>query len=274
MHILVIADLHMDTWQRTSVDPLASIAVVLPTLDALIIAGDLSNDALRRWPGFLAHIARFIDASKVYVFPGNHDYYFGKLGDDNRLAEVVKMAGMHFAQKTSLDFGGVRFLCCTLWTDFMLTGDCAAAMDVAQSRMNDYTMIKAQDGWGHARPFDTQAIHQGHLRWLTDEISKPFAGKTIVVTHHGPSPRATGPIDTLTAAFSSDLDAWILHHKPDAWLFGHTHRQLSGRVGRTDIINVSLGYPDEERAQSVSDTLLRGRIDTEKPELLMDLQQD
>jgi hypothetical protein len=124
--------------------------------------------------------------------------------------------------------------------------------------MNDYRLILRNARSDILLPRHTAEVHAEHLAWLTDRIARPHAGPTVIVTHHGPSPCATGPIDRLTPAFSSDLDGWILLHKPDLWLFGHTHRRLAGQVGHTRIMNISQGYPGEVPEGDETDILLRG----------------
>lgn len=267
MRILVTADWHLEFWARR--DPLAALPPVLPRLDALIIAGDLANDPLNRWPEALARIGRLIDPAKVFLIPGNHDYYRFRLDGDGQLQAMAEAAGMQFAQRRVLTFGTIRLLCCTLWSDFRLTGDRAGAMRMAARAMNDYRLIARDASDTRARPEDTLALHEDHLAWLTEAITHPFPGRTVIVTHHGPSPGAAGPIDGLTSAFTSDLDAWILRHRPDLWLFGHTHRHLRTTVGRTPVVNVSLGYPDEIRPEQEIGILMRGMIDTGREGLLM-----
>ena len=268
MHILVTADLHLDLWQRTGRDPIAALAPLLGAVDALIVAGDLTNNPLRRWPDALARLSRLIEPAKVHILPGNHDYYHFRLDGDDRLRKLVEDVGMIWAQKAEAVIGGVRFLCATLWTDFRLTGDETAAQNAAWLAMNDYRLIAHNTRGDMLLPRHTAEIHADHLAWLTDRIARPHPGRTVIVTHHGPSPCATGPIDRLTPSFSSDLDSWILRHEPDLWLFGHTHRHRAGRVGRTRIMNISLGYPDEAPEGHETDILLRGLIDTDAPGLL------
>lgn len=141
MHILVTADLHLDLWQRTGRDPFAALAPVLGAVDALIVAGDLTNNPLRHWPDALVRLSRLIDPAKVHILPGNHDYYHFRLDGDDRLRAMVEEAGMIWAQKAEVLLDGVRFLCATLWTDFRLTGDATAAGNAARQAMNDYSLI-------------------------------------------------------------------------------------------------------------------------------------
>ena len=266
MRILVTADWHLDFWWRNYRDPFVNFRSIFDGLDALVLAGDLANNPLQNWPRGLEQLSRLINPAKVFILPGNHDYYRWQLDGEQRLKSLVEDAGMRFTQKEALELGGVRFLCCTLWTDFCLTGDRGAAIRQASYRMTDYDRIRI-DG-RMVRPDDTMSLHADHLEWLTRKIQEPFGGRTVIVSHHAPSPCVAGPVDDLTPCFASDLDGWILQHSPDLWMFGHTHRHLSGKVGRTPIVNVSFGYPENVRAGAEVDVLLRGLIDTDKAGLL------
>lgn len=261
--ILVTADLHLDAWMRDGRDPLATIAPVLSHLDALIVAGDLSNNPAFQWPRCLARIGQLIDPSRVWVVPGNHDYWSWRLDGDSGLAEIATGAGANLAQKKVIDIGAVRLLCATLWTDFQLSGDTHEAMRRARMVMPDYIRVRrsADLAQGPIRPEDTLAVHQDHLDWLTQAMAEPWGGQRIIVTHHAPSPAVAGQVNGLSPAFASDLDGWIEQHRPDAWLFGHTHRLLDAVVHGVPVINTSLGYPDDVEPGYEAERLLRGLID-------------
>jgi 3',5'-cyclic AMP phosphodiesterase CpdA len=262
--IAVVADLHFDSWNRCAVDPLTAtgldIVIHRRRPDLLVLAGDLSNDAARTWPGIFARLERFIALEKVIIVPGNHDYYFGRLDGEHLMREVCSDFGVRFAQKEEVRAGNTRLLCCTLWTDFKLNGDVRVAAAVAARTMNDYRQIRtaavaglpfAHQDTRPITPRDTLALHLDHRRWLEAALREPhFAGpegRTVVVTHHGPSrSTAVGEIDDLTPSFHSDLHELILETEPSAWFFGHSHRRCGAQVGRTVIKNVSLGYPEEQ----------------------------
>lgn len=262
MNVLVVADLHLDAWMREGRDPFALVAPIISHVDALIIAGDLANNPMYQWPRALARIGRLIDPGRVWIIPGNHDYWNFHLQGDAALADLVTQAGMNFAQKRIVDIGSSRFLCCTLWTDFALTGDRDAAEHRARMTMPDFARIRRETDMasGAIRPEDTIAIHEDHLDWLTQAMSKPWDGQRIVVTHHAPSPATVQPLSGISAAFASNMDGWIGKHQPDFWIFGHTHRQFAAKVHQTQIINVSLGYPDEVDQEALTENMLRGLI--------------
>lgn len=172
MRILVTADWHMEFRDRARHDPLAALdPAVWQALDALIVAGDLANKPKTRWPEVLARIGRLIDPAKVFLIPGNHDYYRFRLAGDDRLRAIAEAAGMQFAQKRMLELGTIRLLCCTLWSDFRLIGDPVGAMRTAARAMNDYRLIARDASEARARPEDTLALHEDHLAWLAEAIN-------------------------------------------------------------------------------------------------------
>ena len=62
--ILVVADLHLDQWKHQGRDPLEGLSgAEWAGLDGLIVAGDLSNAATRKWPRFLARLAARMDCA-------------------------------------------------------------------------------------------------------------------------------------------------------------------------------------------------------------------
>lgn len=266
MKILVTSDWHLDYWSENVSPP--ELVPHLRGLDAMILAGDLADDPLQTWPVYLNWLGRHIDPAKVHILPGNHDYYGHRLDGDAALRAVVEAAGMRFAQKQALIFGDVRFLCCTLWTDFGLFGTLERSMLDARW-MEDFSRIQ-RDGKGDlVQPEDLRAAHQDHLTWLTRQMEIPHAGRTVVVTHHQPSPVIGGRPTSLSPFFVSNLEDWIRAQTPELWLCGHAHRRLQGRVGTTRIRDISFGYPHEVEPDQVSGLLRQGLIDTEEASLLV-----
>lgn len=242
--VMVIADLHLDRWLTARRDPLAAIEQgTLSSLDALIIAGDLSDKPKTRWPNVLKHLGQFMDLSRVWVIPGNHDYYHHSVDDDARLALICDAEGANFAQKRAMVIGNTRYLCCTLWTDFTLQGSMEIGMRDAAHQMNDYKYIRLA-GAGHRRirPVDLARVHADHCTWLETQLAMAFAGDTIVVTHHAPLAACIPEGFTAAPAYASDLSDMIDRYKPQQWLFGHTHVQMNIQQGDTAVRNVSLGY--------------------------------
>lgn len=220
MKFALYSDLHLECfrepWQPPALD-----------VDVVILAGDIGRhthgiqwaaDAFRQAP---------VSPEIIYV-TGNHEYYDAHLG---MLAELraprLERMGVHFLERRTFHWPGVRILGCTLWSDFCLHGarKLDAYMDVARRSINDYWMIRARDG-RRLEPFDTLALHRKAVRWLDAELGKPFDGKTVVVTHFAPHRECVAPQHEggeVTPYFVTDL-AWLMaKHRIDVWCYGHTH---------------------------------------------------
>ncbi len=244
-NVLVLADLHLDEWLAKGRDPIAFLdPAKLAALDALIVAGDLANKPKVRWPRMLAHLGQYVPLPRIHVLPGNHDYYDHVLDGEDRLARICAEAGAHFAQKRAIVIGETRYLCCTLWTDFALGGSIQSGMYQAEKRMNDYLYIRMQSArYRKITPIDIARVHANHRAWLEARLAEPFAGRTIVLTHHAPLGTCLREENEISSAYASDLSALIDTYQPDAWLYGHTHHPCTLQRGRTEVRCVSLGYP-------------------------------
>lgn len=100
MRILVAANLHLDFWLQAGRDPLAALdAELLASLDALIVAGDLSNKPKVRWPHMLRHLGRCVEPGRIHLRPGNRDYDNHALDGDDSLAAICAGAGEHSCRR-------------------------------------------------------------------------------------------------------------------------------------------------------------------------------
>lgn len=108
-------------------------------------------------------------------------------------------------------------------------------MAQAEARLNDHRLIRAEGG-----SFSTHhalAEHERSRSWLAQRSKEPHNGKTLVVTHHGPSRHSVHPrygADPLNGAFVSDLDDLVAH--ADLWVHGHVHDGFDYRVGACRVV--------------------------------------
>jgi len=164
----------------------------------------------------------------------------------------------------------VRILTTTLWTDLQLFA--ARGTRVFENTLWQAQMMPDYDagaiGFGSPErrlwPEDTTQVHAAQKAWLMGELSTPWPGKTVVVTHHAPSASVAGPITPLSPCFASDLEAAIEQYRPAAWLFGHTHRPVEARGFRGTLLrNVSVGGEYELQPGEVVDRVRTGLIDVD-----------
>lgn len=264
--LLVLSDLHMDQWEARSLETHA-VSRAISTLpeefsapDLVVSAGDLAHAAPFGWKYGITEIRRSLPGNTpLLLIPGNHDYYLGEL-DDAPLRAECDLRKARFGQKAETLLGATRILTCTLWSDGLLFGEenRPAVMREVQEGLNDYRLIRRPGTPMAITAQDTVDLHEDHLAWLSSRLAAKHDGPTVIITHHGPHPEASLPVDAISAGFVSDLSEMIEEHQPDAWVFGHTHRPQSARLGRTRIHNVGLGYPNEAAHYGVREIMLRG----------------
>lgn len=184
----------------------------------------------------------------VYV-AGNHEFYGQAIPRHlGKMAAAAEGSTVEFLENREVVIGGVRFLGCTLWTDFDLFGERSRCMAAAEVAMNDFRQIRVDPEYRRFRARDAVAANRHSLHWLIERTHAPFAGPTVIVTHHAPSLRSVKPVhrgDPVSAAFASDLE-WMLDGRAALWLHGHTHFSCDYTIGGTRVLSNQRGYPGEE----------------------------
>jgi predicted phosphodiesterase len=232
MKVRVYSDLHNEFHKF---DPPALDSSV----DLVILAGDIDKKARGvKWAN------ETFSCPTVYVV-GNHEFYDGHI--DRTLQKMRDAAGphLHVLENQSLILNGIRILGTAGWTDFTSTGDQVAASRMAWEWMNDFKYIRADAGYRRLRPDDLVTRNHAAKAWLAEQLAEPFEGKTIVVSHHSPSPVVVGSKHDghLNAAYSNDWPRLI--EQADVWIFGHTHQFVDVQLGGCRVISNPRGYPNE-----------------------------
>ena len=238
MKIQLASDLHLEFLQHDW--PIERLITPEPGADVLVLAGDIANGAgacqlFADWPTPVIYVA------------GNHEFY-GHVIDPMReqMRETALSFGIHFLDNDSVEIGGVRLLGTTLWTDYRLGENRLdrtqrSLMAYANSNLNDHRLIR--NGRLVFSAQDALDCHEIARSWLQTELAKPFAGKTVVVSHHGPHPlsvHARFAGTPLNAAFVSDLSD--LMPGADLWMHGHVHDSFDYQVGRCRVVANPAGY--------------------------------
>jgi predicted phosphodiesterase len=208
--------------------------------DVVILAGDI--DVKTR--GVMWANEAF-QCPVIYVC-GNHEYYGGHIDYTLRKMREAVKPHVHVLENEVLILDQTRFLVTTGWTDFTSTGDKLAASMTCAALMNDFRLIRATESFRQLRPADVIERNRVAFDFLKRELSEPFEGKTVVVTHHCPVPEAGREkhYDHLSAAYFNSWHALL--PSVDVWIFGHTHRAADIELNGCRIISNPLGYPGEE----------------------------
>ncbi len=235
MRIALLSDLHL------SVQPMPA-----PSIDAdvVVIAGDLHRPA-----GAMEWSRQFRDTPTLFV-AGNHEFYGSDLiSTVHALRRQAEGSGVRVLEHDVWHHQGVRFLGCTLWSDFRLFDSAeqrALGLEQAASLVRDFSRIRvAPDFDDLFTPAVAQQLFDRSVAWLEQQFAIPHAGPTVVITHFAPARGSIAPQfagSPLNACFVSDLEAQIERWEPALWLHGHVHHSCDYPVGRTRVIANPRGY--------------------------------
>lgn len=253
MKLHVLNDIHLEfqkwrrAWDVASID-----------CDVHVLAGDI-GPGLQGIQFALDHFTKPV----IYV-AGNHEFYgngrtVAQFWEDAR--EKTHGTHVHLLQNEIWIQDNVRFLGCTLWTDFALLGaaEAGTSMGYAANNMTDYQVI--QTGWlgsGYGKnkralltPRRVLAWHHESRDFLEQNIPlqpdepMPLWEKTVVVTHHAPSEKSLAggrAFERIDTAYASNLDRLVA--RTDLWIHGHTHEPVDYMIEPGRVISNPRGYDD------------------------------
>lgn len=176
----------------------------------------------------------------IYV-AGNHEFYNQEYNDTlAMLRRECDRSRIHFLENNQLVYEGVRFLGCTLWADLFVDGNETA--DALGKSLNDFRKIAYND-----LPFDPvsfSSLYHRSKQWLETELSRPFAGKTVIITHHAPSQWSwnDSPHALKKYAYCNDLKPLLHEYDVAAWFHGHVHSLGDYRIAGARILCNPRGY--------------------------------
>ncbi|OGA03708.1 MAG: hypothetical protein A3H35_07250 [Betaproteobacteria bacterium RIFCSPLOWO2_02_FULL_62_17] len=233
MRILVLSDLHLEVRQ---------ISLPEVAADIVVLAGDIDTGAAG-----IEWAKRTFRVPVLYV-AGNHEYYDGEFNQvQQALQDAAVGSDVMVLDCQALFRNSIRFLGCSLWTDYSLAMHEAREDVIERSRRfnPDHRCIHMGE---HAfSPEDAIALCRRHRSWLEARLAEPFDGSTVVITHFAPhrGSIASQFLDhPANPGFIVDLDE--LMGRADLWIHGHTHTAFDYEVRGTRIVSNPRGYENED----------------------------
>lgn len=253
--LLILSDLHNEALNMDCVFDGRHIDL---GADVVVLAGDIHEGveapiwARRAFPG-----------KEIVLVAGNHEFYNHYWHQDlQKIRDVSVDLGIHFLENDSVELFGVRFLGCTLWTDYSLYGQeqREKSMSEAQRLMTDFQRImvdprteEIEEGAGSQdgslSPLFTLRRHEQSVAWLDQQLAASDPNKTVVVTHHPPlAASIPEPFlgDVLSPAYASNLVKLVGRSR--LWIHGHVHSSKDYMHEATRVICNPRGYARVERA--------------------------
>ena len=236
MRLHILSDLHLE---------FAPFEPAPVHAEVVILAGDVH-------PGYLGleWILENFPKVPVLLVLGNHEFYGHDILKLTReLKERCQGTNIHILENDRVEIGDVTFLGATLWTDFALLGDVAAAQAEAAFQMTDYRRIQLGSETSKFHPRDSRKMHLESVMWLTEQARLNAGKKTVIVTHHAPSPRSVklkNQNRPLNPAYASNLETLVESSGAILWVHGHIHHCSDYVLGATRVLANTRGYPEEE----------------------------
>ena len=283
MNIQLLSDLHLESNPHFTTRP-------VPGADLLVLAGDIGsyqNGSQLLTLGIADFgLARFSPLpvaqggaawpTPVFFIPGNHEYDGLDFDEAHaRLRTACERLGLVWLERQTVLLQGVRFIGCTLWTDFdaltterAFTGEVTLAeqlklrgkaLRAANFYLNKNHSLRA------GVPLLADAVREQGLAsqaWLRQALAVPFEGKTVVVTHFAPSLRSADPrygLSPGTAGFCNALDDLL--PLAQLWLHGHLHCPNDYVHNGCRVVANPLGYARKgEQAAFKPDFLVTAKV--------------
>nr|WRJ69786.1 Metallophosphatase [Oceanusvirus sp.] len=223
----VLSDVHLEARRvatlRDFVDPCA---------ENLVLAGDIGDPGRKTYSDFIEQACQSF--RRVFVVPGNHEYYGRTLEEgDGLVREACAARGAEVLQGSRTRVDGVDLVGATLWSR-------VDAFDRSAYEHSDHVSVR------EFTPRIRNDIHTRHAEFLRWAVTREEP--VVVVTHHLPSFSLVA--DEYRRPFAKN-DMWAsacddIVKRASAWIYGHTHAP-SRRIafGVCETVCNPVGYPDE-----------------------------
>jgi predicted phosphodiesterase len=239
-----MSDVHLEFYSSPK-DLQQMIQQIKPNAPVLLLAGDIGNPFESNYTTFLNACSSLFH--KVFVIPGNHEYYQTTKTmkeTDAQLKQVIaqfpNISLLGTPETPYEDYQGIRWIGTTLWT----------RIRKPQFTINDTKMIPDFK--------DIQVVNQTHEQCMTrlQDSLQSSSLLCVIMTHHLPFydlilPQFRVPFYTNYNQWfaTDDCDEMIQQHssKIVAWVYGHTHESsIQTHFGIPFLCN-PLGYPHERK---------------------------
>lgn len=272
-NLYILSDLHIDRMRNpdTFFQPSPE---ALAVADIIVLAGDIADgdeDTPEKCGPAIRWARNSFPGKPIVMVLGNQEFYGQEFAQLDAYREDARRLDVHLLERDEVIVNGIRFLGCTLWTDMRIAAPSLASLEVSmeavESGVQDYGAIyRLEDdldnpGQRKRRPLTaldtTQEFHRNH-RWLLEALRTRHDGKTVVLTHHAPSPASIPDSlrgDPFNPARASNLQ-WLMSQAQgrssfershiDLWVHGHIHAKSDYQIGSTRIICNPKGYPGED----------------------------
>ena len=245
MKLQIASDLYIECTKQSF--PLTRYVEPVVGADFLLLSGNISTisrtlELFADWPVPVLYVAGGVECN-------GSDFE-----QTCRAMRGMEPAGaVRFLNQQRIDICGVRFLGCTLWADHQCGGErnSVECISECESATSDPSHVKHRGDEVVSQKVYVE--HNAALQWLTNELTQPFDGKTIVITDRAPHRDAfpRGVSDALLGDSVHDhFDAML--EQVDFWMHGDNRGNVDYQYGRCRVLANPRGFPRKYIAASPS----------------------
>jgi len=189
-----------------------------------------------------------VQFKEVVYIHGNHEYYHNDILSICDFWKEIELhtQNFHFLNNEAIVIDDLRIIGGTMWTN--IDKGNPLACQALPGMMNDFNYIRH-----NSKTFSVTKwleLNNEFEVFLTNELLKGFAGKTLVMTHHAPcylsiAKKYAG--DIMNHGFYSDMSEHMLNdNAPNFWIHGHVHNSFDYVIGDTRVVCNPRGYHPRE----------------------------
>ena len=212
--------------------------------DILLIAGDTAyldkpeskQDSYSQYSFWDWASANF---QQVVVCLGNHDFYghYDLSTIPDGYCKTIR-SNIHAYYNSVVHIGEVDIIVSTLWAHIEPYN-----AYLTEHNVSDFYQIRYRGHRLTADDFNRE--HERCLQFIKHAVASSKAQTKIVLTHHVPTTLCTAKEfqgSTINGAFTVELGDYIANSGIDYWIYGHSHRNIEGHIGKTHLVSNQLGY--------------------------------
>lgn len=237
MELKYYSDLHIEFPSNKAIvmEELAS-----EKADMLVLAGDIVPFIdMDNHDDFFDMISK--NFGKIYWVPGNHEYYYYDINEKGDIFSEQIRENVFLVNNITIIEHDVKFIFSTLWSKILPENEITI-----MNSLSDFRVIR--NNGERFTPNKFNELHTNCLKFISDELKKNDAEKTVVVTHHVPTfvnyPKKY--INSkINGAFTTELKDVIENSNINYWIFGHHHENVDDfKIGNTTMLTNQMGYVD------------------------------
>lgn len=213
----------------------------IPDCDLVIVAGDagIAGQGLQ-W------LEQNLNGKQAIFIPGNHEYYYYSNDSVNDYFKNYENDNIVILNPGVIEMQDTVFIGANLRSALELPGYKDLHSSVWARSIGDFQVV---EGWTPEKHVDQ---HLEEVGYIQEQLEKYRDKKRIVVTHYVPTTQCIAPFfadSPLNPYFINDLDWLIDNHRPEAWIFGHTHTKFNKLHSNeyTQLRCNPRGYPQESK---------------------------